>query len=128
MNSSSGSSYTRCTWRREGDNGAQLEIYLSKYDNSRTANRLMQQGRSSAEEDGDTVTELQVGDDAFGHPFDSYISSADTRGVAVEIRIDNLILEVEQQQISAQGGPDKSAVGALATELAREIASQKPSR
>jgi hypothetical protein len=124
----SSTSYSTCTWQRIGDDRAKLEIYLDKYDNSRAANRLMQGRRSSAEDDSETVTELQVGDDAFWHPFDSYLNSEDTLGVGVEIRLGNLVLEVELERADTKGAPDAASLQALATELAQELASQRPHR
>jgi hypothetical protein len=84
--------------------------------------------RSSAEEDGDTITAFEVGDEAFRHPFDSYLNSEDTLGVGVEIRIDNVILEVELEQADSKGAPAASEVQSLATTLARQLESHQPHR
>jgi len=127
VDTDSASSYSRCTWRREGDDRAELQIYLSMDGNSRDADRAMQRSRSSADS-GETITELQAGDDAFRHPYDSYLTDEATLGVIVIIRLDNVILEVSLEQADTEGRPDSTVVEALATEVTQEIADQQPHR
>jgi hypothetical protein len=128
VDSYSSSSYVRCSWEREADDPAELEIYLSMEDNSRAAADSIQSRTRSAESDGDTIISVQLGDEGIRHTFDSYISSQDTRGVEFEIRIDNLVLEASFERAEALGAPDSDQLAALVTELVQEIESEKPSR
>jgi hypothetical protein len=128
----SSSSYASCDWELIGDdddNATELEITVDRYDDSRAAARNLQYGRDRAEDDGKTIVPLQLGDEAIRRAYDGMISSKDTLGIAVEVRIDNVVLEVEFDRGEALGGePDAYQVEALATELVREIESQQPHR
>jgi hypothetical protein len=125
------STYVRCTWERIGGahgEAAELEINLDKYGDSRVAARILQTSKERAERDGKFAVPLQLGDEGIRRPYDGMINSEDTLGVAVEVRIENVVLEVEFDQAESLGSPDSEKVEALATELVREIESQKPNR
>ncbi|WP_132147105.1 bifunctional serine/threonine protein kinase/MFS transporter [Kribbella antiqua] len=128
----SNADHARCHWTLigdDGDNSAELRIIVNTYANSRAAGHL-QYGRDMAERDGKTIVPLQLGDEAIRRSYDGMITSKDnTLGIAVEVRIDNLVLEVDFERGEALGGePDADQVEALAAELVREIESQKPRR
>ncbi|MEU4608291.1 hypothetical protein AB0F43_35350 [Kribbella sp. NPDC023972] len=127
----SASSYARCDWERSGDDdgeAAQLEIYVSRYDDSRAAGRSVQRDKDRAERDGKTVVAVQLGDEGIRRWYDGTIDSEDTSGVALKIRIDNVVLEAKFDQAESLGTPDSDKLETLATELVREIESRKPRR
>jgi hypothetical protein len=118
-------------WERiGGDDGdaVGLEINLDKYDDSHAAARNLEDEKARAERDGETVVTVELGDEGIRRWYDGSISSEDTLGVAMEIRIENLVLEAEFDQAESLGEPDADKLEALATELVREIESRKPSR
>ncbi|WP_405069440.1 hypothetical protein OG558_06805 [Kribbella sp. NBC_01510] len=98
------------------------------YDDSRAAARRIQRDRDEAESDGEAVVDLQVGDDALRRTFDGSIGADDSLGYAVEVRIDNVLLEAEFDQSATLGRPDSDALEALAADLVREIGSRQPHR
>lgn len=121
----SDSDYVSCSWERYFD-GDRLDISLEKYDNSRAADRRIQSSRRSAEEDGETVAGLGLGDRSFRQSFDSSIGSEDTEGISVLVRVDNLVLETELEHTGNR--PDPATVEQLATELTQELQLQHPQR
>lgn len=120
-----------CTWQRTGgDDGdpSELEVELVKLENSRAATRRLQSSKDGAESDGKSVVALQLGDEGFRRSYDSYINSKNTLGVAIEVRIDNVVLTAEFEQAESLGAPDSATLHALATDLVRLVESEKPNR
>lgn len=119
-----GSSYLNCTWQRST---AELHVEVTREDNSRDAAGFIQSKKESAAEDGDTVTDLQLGDEGIRRSVDTYLTGSgdDALGVAVVVRIDNLVLEAELDQPAADGTPDADELEALATELVQEIETRR---
>jgi hypothetical protein len=125
--------HASCDWERtadaeDGSDAAELYIRLRMYDDSRVAADRIQSPAESAQRDGEAVVDLQLGDDAVRRTFDGAIGDEDSRGVAVEVRIDNVVLSAKFEHSAGLGTPDPDNLEALATELAREIERRQPDR
>lgn len=116
----------RCTWEGSGDTNAQLEINLTKWDDSRSASRRLKS--KDAAPDGGAET-IHVGDKGIRYSYDGFrYPGGATLGVGVSSRIDNVLLSVRFDQSEALGAPDLAQLQALASELVQEIESHKPRR
>ncbi|MFI7061842.1 protein kinase [Kribbella sp. NPDC050124] len=129
-------SYTNeisCQWQRVDDedeygNAAELYVNVKKYDDSRAAASRLQAERDDADGDGDTIVEVQLGDDAVRTTDDDASAPEDLDGYSYLIRIDNVVLRADADQAQALGMPDSGRLESLATDLAREIESRHPNR
>ena len=124
--------YVDCDWKREtdsdGKDAAELKVELLRYDDTRGAERAMGRDRDTARDLGKSVTDLSLGDDSFRRPYDGTIGSEDTLGLSVEVRVENLILELDLDQSESRGAPSASTLEALAADLTRELESRQPQR
>ncbi|TDO49655.1 protein kinase-like protein [Kribbella sp. VKM Ac-2571] len=130
-NNSSGD-FIDCDWKRsdesEGKDAAEFEVELIRYDTERGAVREMQRDRESATDLGKTVTDLSLGTESFRRPYDGTIDSEDTIGLTVQVRVENLVLELDLDQSESLGAPAPARLEALAADLTRELESRQPKR
>jgi tRNA A-37 threonylcarbamoyl transferase component Bud32 len=123
-----GTQHIFCEWRQTSGDVAGLRLDVTLYESSRRAARELQFERDQAEEDEDTLIDIELGEEAVRHWYDSSIDSEDTLGVAIEVRIENLVLEVEFDRSAALGPLDEKDAMALASDLVREVEGERPSR
>jgi hypothetical protein len=117
-----------CDWKHSGDDdhpAAELNLYLTRYRDSRRAARELDSERNR---DGEVVVDVQLGDEGVRRWYDGSIDQQDTSGLALEVRIDNVVLEAEFDHSESLGEPNQAALESFVAELVREIQSQKPSR
>ncbi|GAB3431793.1 hypothetical protein GCM10027569_79590 [Flindersiella endophytica] len=117
--------YVSCDWRRTSGDVAELGLDVTKYDNEREAAHELQSEREQADEDGETLVDFELGDEATRRWYDSSIDSEDTDGVVLLVRIDNLVLEVDFERSADLGTLQEADSVALATELVRAIESRR---
>jgi hypothetical protein len=113
-----------CAWDNSGDDNAQFEIHLTKWDDSRSASRRLKKKEAG----GRGGENIHVGDKGIRYSYGGFRYPAKTLGVAVVSRIDNVLLSVSFEQAEALGAPDSAQLQTLASELVQEIKTQKPRR
>jgi membrane protein YdbS with pleckstrin-like domain len=124
-----GEHYVTCSWTHlDDDSSKELEVDVDVYDDGRSAGRVLERHRKLAADDGKTLAELQLGDESIRRGYAGYIESHDSTGLSVEVRIENLVLEVSLDHGEALGSPDPAQLEALADELSQEIKSRQPNR
>ncbi|MGW7679497.1 protein kinase domain-containing protein [Kribbella sp. NPDC054772] len=122
-----GDDYVRCSWENlDGDSSTELEVDVDRYDGVAEAKQVMQRHRTRTTVDGKSHAELQLGDESFRRGYAGSIASHDSTGLSVEVRIENVVLEVTLEHGEDLDSPDPAKVEALADELSREIKSQQP--
>lgn len=119
-----------CDWRRsasdgDDDHAAELNLDLTKYRDAGRAAAVLERERNR---DGEVVVDVQLGDEGIRRWYDGSIDQEDTTGLALEVRIDNVVLEAEFDHSESLGEPNQAALEALVADLVREVRSQKPSR
>ncbi|MFI5731306.1 hypothetical protein ACIA49_14385 [Kribbella sp. NPDC051587] len=109
-----------CSFHSPGNGRTEVMIDLTKLAGSRSATRRL---KGEAPDSGTEST--QLGDEGIRYPFEEF-RSGEILGIAVESRIDNILLRVRFGRDESLGTPEFAGLQALASELVQELEAQKP--